>query len=319
MGTAPAQPSQDFEDVARVCEQMGIEYHQVNLARQYWSEVFDRFLQDCKRGLTPNPDVLCNREIKFKAFLEQALQLGADRVATGHYCQIDHSLPFPRLKKGEDPNKDQSYFLQSITEQALTRSLFPIGHLKKQQVRQISRDHNLHTWDKRDSTGICFVGKRPFAQLLKDYLHMQPGAITTLEGEHLGRHHGLACYTIGQRKGMGLGGGPWFVVDKDLNRNALIVAPGEHHPALYSQQLWARDISWINPSDREHFHPGQSYELQAKIRYRGPCQDWPPHLEMRKGTAEVAFAQPQRAVTPGQYVCFYQGDICLGGGQIVTR
>ena len=319
-GQGACSASRDYADVLRVCDQMDIECHQVNLSKQYWQQVFGRFLSDCKRGLTPNPDVLCNREIKFKAFFDHALQLGAERVATGHYCQIDHALPFPRLQKAFDANKDQSYFLQAITEKALAKTLFPLGHLKKPRVREIARAHGLHTCDKKDSMGICFVGKRPFAGLVGDYLHQNPGIIQTLGGEQVGQHRGLACYTIGQRRGLGLGGEgePWFVVDKDLANNTLIVERGTDHPALYTEHLWAQEISWINPASREHFRPRQSYKLQAKIRYRGKAQDCQLLLDENAG-AQVHFMGPQRAVTPGQYVCFYQGDICLGGGQITLR
>ena len=312
--------TQDFADMAQVCEQIGIEYRQVNLAKQYWRDVFSRFISQCKRGLTPNPDILCNREIKFKAFLEQALQWGADMVATGHYCQIDHSLPFPRLQKALDSNKDQSYFLQNVTEQALRKTLFPIGHLHKEQVRKIARDWNLPTHDKRDSTGICFLGKRPFADLLGEYLHQRPGPIRTSSEGVVGEHRGLSFYTIGQRKGLGLGGagGPWFVVDKDLSSNTLMVEKGAHHPALYTDRLWAERVDWINPHSLHRFREGQSYSLQAKIRYRQQIQDCQVSVS-GEGGIEVAFGSPQRAVTLGQYICLYEGDICLGGGQITRR
>ena len=319
-GQGDCPVSKDFIDMAKSCEQIGIEYHQVNFAPQYWKNVFSRFIDDYKQGWTPNPDVLCNREIKFKVFLEKALELGADEVATGHYCQVERSLSFPRLKKGSDSDKDQSYFLLGIREQALQKTLFPIGHLKKRQVRKIAQDFGLSIYDKKDSTGVCFIGERPFGKFLADYLHSEPGPMETLKGEKVGEHKGLSFYTEGQRKGLFLGGEgrPWFVVGKDLSSNALIVERGTHHPALFTDRLWGDEMSWINSQSRERFRPGQTYFLQGKIRYRQENQDcYFTPLEDRK--IEVFFPTPQRAVTLGQYVGLYEGDICLGGGKITRR
>ena len=312
--------AQDFADMAKVCQQLDIEYRQVNFAKEYWQEVFRHFLNDYQQGLTPNPDVLCNREIKFKTLLSHALDWGADYLATGHHCQIDHSLPFPRLAKAVDPNKDQSYFLQSVTEKALGKTLFPIGHLQKQQVRQIAQKFSLPTHDKKDSTGLCFIGERPFREFLSNYLHDQPGPIKTLAGEVVGTHRNTAFYTIGQRKGMGLGGPgkPWFVVDKNAATHTLIVARGEDHPALYSQRLWACDMSWINPHDQSKFLVGTTHLLQTKIRYRQDDQNCKLTI-LGDGKIEVWFPTAQRAVSPGQYIAFYQGSICLGGARITQR
>ncbi|MCY4644461.1 MAG: tRNA 2-thiouridine(34) synthase MnmA [Bacteriovoracales bacterium] len=319
-GEGTCQASKDFSDMAQVCEQIGIEYRQINLSKEYWQNVFSHFIRDCKEGLTPNPDVLCNRHIKFDIFLKKALEFEADFVATGHYCQIDRTLPFPRLKKSVDTRKDQSYFLQGVTEKALEKTLFPIGHLPKSEVRKIAQNHRLITGDKKDSTGICFVGKRAFGELLGDYLHPQPGSIKTLTGKRVGEHRGLSFYTMGQRRGLGLGGEgeAWFVVDKDINSNTLLVERGENHPALYTDRLWAKELSWINPRSGQHFLTDQSYSLKAKIRYRQRDQDC--HLTLlESGEIEAHFSHPQRGIAPGQYICFYEGDICLGGAKILRR
>ena len=259
-------------------------------------------------------------KLNLKFFLKKALELGADKVATGHYCQVDHSLSFPRLKKGNDSDKDQSYFLQAITEQALRKTLFPIGHLSKKQVRKIAKDFGLSVYGKKDSTGVCFIGERPFGEFLLDYLHSEPGPMETLKGERVGEHRGLSFYTEGQRKGLALGGAgePWFVVEKDLLTNALIVERGTRHPALFTDRLWGDEMSWINPQSQERFQLGQTYFLQGKIRYRQENQDcYLTPLEGQK--IEVFFPAPQRAVTLGQYVGLYEGDICLGGAKIVRR
>ena len=312
--------SGDFADMAQVCKQLEIESHQVNLSKEYWESVFCQFLKDCKKGLTPNPDILCNREIKFKAFMDQALGLGADFVATGHYCQIDHTLAYPRLKKALDSGKDQTYFLLAVKEKALAKTLFPIGHLHKTQVRAMAQRAGLHTHAKKDSTGICFVGKRPFSTLITDYIDCKGGPIEALDGARVGEHQGLALYTIGQRRGLGLEGDgrPWFVVAKDFSSNTLFVDRGHDPPSLYTQHLMAAEITWINAVDGQRFLPGKHYRLQCKIRYRQQTQECVMAITPG-GETEVFFPSPQRAVTPGQYVCFYENDICLGGAKIVQK
>lgn len=312
--------SKDYDQVKRICDFLDIECQEVNLSEQYWKRVFSTFLKDCKSGLTPNPDILCNREIKFHVFLKHALELGADFVATGHYCRVDRSLGYPRLQKGVDPNKDQSYFLQAISEKALENVVFPIGHLEKKTVRAMAFDMGLDNYDRKDSVGICFVGKRSFPSLLKDYLHEKSGPIINLKGEKLGVHQGLFFYTVGQRKGLGLGGAgdPFFVVEKDFSLNALVVERGERHSALYTDRLWLDYIHWINKASEDIFLSGASYSLSGKIRYRQKCREC-LLTPLSSGGAEVFFPAPERAVTPGQYMAFYQGDICLGGGQIVKR
>ncbi|AEJ42910.1 tRNA(5-methylaminomethyl-2-thiouridylate)-methyl transferase [Alicyclobacillus acidocaldarius subsp. acidocaldarius Tc-4-1] len=311
---------QDFEDVRRVCEQIGIPYYGVNFEREYEKRVFQHFLEEFKRGRTPNPDVLCNREIKFKELLACALDLGADYLATGHYAQVrreeDGSVA---LLRGRDKNKDQTYFLHMLTQAPLRRAMFPIGHLTKPEVRQIARDHGLHVAQKKDSTGICFIGERNFRAFLQQYLPAQPGLIEDVDGRVLGEHDGLMYYTIGQRKGLRLGGlpgrdpAPWFVVDKDLARNVLVVAQGHDHPRLYSQALTADTVSFI--AERP---PAKRFRCTAKFRYRQ--DDQPVEVEMTgEDTCRVIFDEPQRAITPGQSVVFYDGEVCLGGGIIASR
>jgi tRNA-specific 2-thiouridylase len=301
----PCPAAKDYEDVARVCDRLQIPYYGVNFVEEYRESVFQQFLADYRAGLTPNPDVLCNREIKFKVFLEKALELGADFLATGHYCRLDTE---GHLLKGLDPDKDQSYFLHAVKQEALRKVLFPIGHLKKKEVRELARRHGLATAEKKDSTGICFIGKRDFKPFLAQYVALQPGNFETPEGEIVGRHDGAAFYTIGQRKGMGLGGEgeAWYVVGKDLARNVVVVVRGADHPALFSPSLQTRDLTWVAEPP-----PRYPFACSAKIRYRGPDQACLLHASGR-----VDFASPQRAITPGQSVVFYQGDLCLGGGII---
>ncbi|ACV57988.1 tRNA 2-thiouridine(34) synthase MnmA [Alicyclobacillus acidocaldarius] len=311
---------QDFEDVRRVCEQIGIPYYGVNFEREYEERVFQHFLEEFKRGRTPNPDVLCNREIKFKELLACALDLGADYLATGHYAQVrkdeDGTVA---LLRGRDKNKDQTYFLHMLTQAPLRRAMFPIGHLTKPEVRQIARDHGLHVAQKKDSTGICFIGERNFRAFLQQYLPAQPGLIEDVDGRVLGEHDGLMYYTIGQRKGLRLGGlpgrdpAPWFVVDKDLARNVLVVAQGHDHPRLYSRALTADTVSFV--AERP---PAKRFRCTAKFRYRQDEQ--PVEVEMTgEDTCRVIFDEPQRAITPGQSVVFYDGEVCLGGGIIASR
>jgi tRNA-specific 2-thiouridylase len=302
----------DYEDVVKVCKQIDIPYYSVNFVNEYQEQVFSHFLEELKAGHTPNPDILCNREIKFKVFLEKALSLGADYLAMGHYCQKSAD-PLPQLLKGVDPSKDQSYFLYTIPGTCLQKVLFPIGHLLKTQVRQIAKEHRLATAGKKDSTGICFIGKRDFKEFTGRYLGYKPGSFETLLGKVMGKHDGIAFYTIGQRKGLGIGGPgeAWFVVGKDVERNVVIVEQGDDHPSLYKSELIATDLSWIAgypPVPVPHL-------CAAKVRYRQAEQ--PCVIEaFEGGCARVRFLRPQRAVTPRQSIVFYQDDICLGGGMI---
>lgn len=302
--------SKDYEDVIKVCEQIGIPYYSVNFAKEYERDVFSQFLAELKAGYTPNPDILCNREIKFKAFLEKALSLGADYLATGHYCRtLDN-----QLHKGSDPSKDQSYFLYTIKSISLQKVLFPIGNLLKSEVRQIAKEAGLATSEKKDSTGICFIGKRDFKEFTSQYLGFQPGNFETLGGKVVGKHDGIAFYTIGQRKGLGIGGPgeAWFVVGKDIPRNVVIIEQGEDHPALYRSELIATELSWVSG-----VAPMFPFACSAKVRYRQPEQ--PCIIEsIDQDSVKVRFLNPQRAVTPRQSIVFYQGDICLGGAVIET-
>lgn len=296
----------DYQDVIRVCEQLEIPYYSVNFVKEYWDGVFSEFLADYKKGLTPNPDILCNREIKFKVFLERAKLLGADYLATGHYCQIING----ELTKGEDSNKDQTYFLYAVSPEALKSVLFPIGHLPKPKVRELAHKFKLATSAKKDSTGICFIGERNFKDFLSQYIDSVKGNFVNLEGKVLGMHDGTCFYTLGQRKGMGIGGPgeAWFVVDKNLERNEVILAQGQDHAALYADGLWASELNWlVDP-------PTSPFRARAKVRYRQVEQDCT--VEVLEGRVKVVFDRPQRAMTPRQSVVFYQGTTCLGGGMI---
>ena len=302
----------DYEDVIKVCQQLDIPYYSVNFVKEYRELVFTQFLAELAQGHTPNPDILCNREIKFKVFLEKALSLGADYLATGHYCQKSDEES-PQLLKGKDPGKDQSYFLYTLGTAPLKNVLFPIGHLLKTEVRRIAKESGLATSAKKDSTGICFIGKRDFKEFTKGYLGYKPGNFETLSGKIVGKHDGIAFYTIGQRKGMGVGGpgDAWFVVGKDVERNVVFIEQGEDHPSLYKNELCAAELSWVAG------HPPSPlpYLCAAKVRYRQPEQ--PCIIEkIEEGQAFVRFLEPQRAITPRQSIVFYQGDICLGGGSI---
>ncbi len=306
--------SEDYEDVIKVCNQIGIPYYTVNFEKQYWDKVFTYFLEEYKRGRTPNPDVMCNKEIKFKAFLDHAMTLGADYLATGHYAQVDCEGGAYRLLRGADSNKDQTYFLNALNQFQLSKAMFPIGHLPKPKVREIAQEYNLATAKKKDSTGICFIGERNFKEFLSHYLPAQPGEIQTLDGEVKGRHDGLMYYTLGQRKGLGVGGSgtgePWFVAGKDLQKNVLYIVQGEKHPALFSEGLLATDVNWIKGQS-----PTSPLKCAAKFRYRQ--QDNGVTVLMTSDTTcKVVFDEPQSAITPGQAVVFYDGDVCLGGGII---
>ncbi|EHC6547537.1 tRNA 2-thiouridine(34) synthase MnmA [Listeria monocytogenes] len=306
--------TEDYDDVIRVANQIGIPYYAVNFEKEYWDKVFTYFLDEYKLGRTPNPDVMCNKEIKFKAFLEHAESLGADYVATGHYAQVKKVGDEIELLRGVDNNKDQTYFLNQLSQDQLKKVMFPLGGMKKTEVREIAKKAGLATANKKDSTGICFIGERNFKQFLSEYLPAQPGEMRTLKGEVLGKHDGLMYYTIGQRHGLGIGGDgePWFVVGKDLKENVLFVEQGFHHETLYSDSLIATDISFTTNAAKP-----KTIECTAKFRYRQTDTKVIVHLR-EDGTAEVVFADQVRAITPGQAVVFYDGDICLGGGTIDT-
>ncbi len=307
--------AEDFQDARKVCEQLGIPLHKVSFAGEYRERVFEYFLTEYRAGRTPNPDVLCNREIKFGVCFDYARRLGAEWVATGHYARVEHE-PNVRLLRALDANKDQSYFLHAISAEALSRTLFPIGGMQKSEVRAKARELLLPVFDKKDSTGICFIGERPFTEFLEKYLPAQPGTIETIDGKKVGAHRGLMYYTLGQRQGLQIGGRadasdePWYVADKDLTRNVLIVVQGHDHPALFRRELRAGQLAWVAGTP-----PSAEFRCTAKIRYRQP--DQPAAVRcLEDGTCQVRFDEPQRAVTPGQYVVFYQDDVCLGGGVI---
>lgn len=315
-GTEYCTAKDDLLDAQRVCDRLGIKLHTANFAAEYWDNVFEHFLEEYKAGRTPNPDILCNREIKFKVFLEYAQMLGGELIATGHYARRIDRDGHTYLLKGLDANKDQSYFLHAVGEAEFARSLFPIGELTKPEVRRIAEANDLITHNKKDSTGICFIGERRFKDFLQQYLPAQPGTIETTDGVVIGQHSGLMYHTIGQRQGLGIGGvkganeAPWFVVQKDLTRNVLVVAQGTDHPLLYNSNLIAQQVHWINGAP-----PSYPFTCSAKVRYRQPDQSCQVTLT-GEGKLAVNFDSPQRAITPGQSVVFYREDICLGGAVI---
>jgi tRNA-uridine 2-sulfurtransferase len=311
----------DFVDAAAVADVLGIEIEHVNFAAEYKDRVFAEFLREYQSGRTPNPDVLCNAEIKFKAFLDHALRLGAEHIATGHYARVRERGGRFELLKGLDPAKDQSYFLHRLNQTQLSKSLFPVGELKKPEVRRIAAEIGLPVASKKDSTGICFIGERPFREFLNRYLSHEPGAIEDERGRRVGKHVGLSFYTLGQRQGLGIGGvkgradaagehAPWFVARKDLERNVLVVVQGHEHPALQSRSLHADDVSWV-----AGVAPSANL-VAAKTRYRQSDADCV--LSFGATGFALAFEQPQWAVTPGQSAVVYDGEICLGGGVIAA-
>ncbi|WP_290702908.1 tRNA 2-thiouridine(34) synthase MnmA [Amphritea sp.] len=316
-GTDYCTAMDDLADAQAVSDKLGIKLHTANFASEYWDNVFEHFLEEYKAGRTPNPDILCNREIKFKAFLDYAKVLGADMIATGHYVRRAELNGKTALFKGLDNNKDQSYFLHQVGCNELALTLFPVGELEKPEVRRLAEQYDLITHDKKDSTGICFIGERRFTDFLKQYLPAQPGKIETPGGDAIGQHQGLMYHTIGQRQGLGIGGlknypeEPWFVAEKDLERNVLIAVQGQQHELLFSNWLNASDIFWINGEK-----PALPMSCRAKVRYRQADQAC---TVIADGEGyRIEFEEPQRAVTPGQSVVIYSDEICLGGGVIET-
>ena len=310
--------AEDFQDARAVCETLGIALHRVSFALEYRERVFARFLSEYAAGRTPNPDVLCNREIKFGVCLEYMRRLGAARIATGHYARLEHGPLGTRLLKARDASKDQSYFLHGVCPDALSAALFPLGGLSKDDVRRRAHAAGLRVFDKPDSTGICFIGERPFQDFLGRYLEDSKGPIETPEGRLLGQHRGLAFYTLGQRSGLGVGGkagaaeAPWYVADKDTGRNALIVVQDHEHPLLMSDAFEVEDVHWLAPAAAAEFECG------VKTRYRQG--DLACRVSVRAGgRVQVSLRRAARAVTPGQYAVFYDGDVCLGGGVIAGR
>ena len=306
----------DLADAKSVSDQLGIKLHTVNFSTEYWDRVFEYFLEEYRSGRTPNPDVLCNKEIKFKAFLDYAIDIGADYIATGHYARIDRSdTDHVRLLKGCDHNKDQSYFLYTLGQRQLSKSLFPVGELEKPVVRKLAEEAGFDTADKKDSTGICFIGERKFKDFLQRFIPAQPGEIITPEGEVIGEHQGLMYYTLGQRQGLRIGGlktasdEPWFVVAKDLQKNHLIAGQGHQHPLLLKQQLHASQLHRVAGKA-----PANEFKCKAKIRYRQADESC--HVVIKEHIASVCFDQQQRAITPGQSIVFYANEVCLGGGII---
>lgn len=311
------QASIDFADAQAVCDQLQIELHSINFSKEYWEHVFTYFLDEYHAGRTPNPDILCNKEIKFNVFLQYTKQRGAQFLATGHYAQCRRQDGQIQLLKGCDPQKDQSYFLHSLSQQQLAQSLFPVGQLAKKTVREFAKKLGLATHAKKDSVGICFIGARKFKAFLNEYLPAKSGMIETVDGKIIGQHDGLMFYTLGQRQGLHIGGqkdameAPWYVVMKDISRNVLIVAQGNNHPQLYTKTLTAERVHWINSEPTTY-----PFRVKAKTRYRQADQACFVE-KCSENQYQVHFDEAQRAVTPGQSVVFYSGEICLGGGIII--
>lgn len=314
--------AEDMADAKSIADKIDIPFKTINFSAEYWDRVFEYFLQEYRSGRTPNPDIMCNKEIKFKAFLDYAKILGAEYIATGHYVRVDRSSGQSLMLRGVDGNKDQSYFLYTLSQEQLSQSLFPIGELEKPEVRRIAQEQGFTTANKKDSTGICFIGERKFKDFLEQYIPAQPGDIENDKGEVIGQHSGLMYHTLGQRKGIAIGGladaseEPWYVVGKDLKRNVLIVAQGHDHPLMQSKGLIASQLHWITPDlITEQFLAADRIRCSAKSRYRQ--QDFECSVErIDEENWKVTYDQPQRAVTPGQSVVFYDRDKCLGGGII---
>ena len=308
--------AEDAADARAVAESMGLFLHTRNFAAEYWENVFEEFIAEYRAGRTPNPDILCNREIKFKTFLEHAEELGADMIATGHYVRTDCKDGKYRLLRGLDYNKDQSYFLYAVGHQQLAKTLFPVGELEKTTVRELAEMAGFDVFDKKDSTGICFIGERNFTRFLGEYLPAQPGEIRTTEDRVIGEHQGLMFHTLGQRQGLGIGGvkgypeAPWYALHKDLENNVLYAGQGHEHPWMLSTRLEASQLAWVSGSAPE---PGR--RLSAKVRYRQKDQIV-QILQIDENHMHLEFEQEQRAVTPGQSVVLYDGEVCLGGGII---
>lgn len=320
-GTEYCTALTDLADAQAVADQLGIHLHTANFAAEYWDNVFEYFLAEYRAGRTPNPDILCNKEIKFKAFLDYALTLGADFIATGHYVRRGPTTtgstgPYAALFKGADANKDQSYFLHAVAGSKLAYSLFPVGDMIKPDVRRLAAEQGFANQDKKDSTGICFIGERRFRDFLQTYLPAQPGLIKDEQGHTLGEHQGLMYYTLGQRQGIGIGGvqqgaeAPWYVLQKDMDNNTLVVGQGNQNPRLFTNRLRLSNIDWVAGAA-----PTLPLTCYAKTRYRQPDQACVLET-VDTSLYEVRFNQPQRAVTPGQSCVFYLGDQCLGGGVI---
>lgn len=315
-GTEYCTAKADLADAQYVCNRLGIKLHTANFADEYWDNVFSHCLHEYQAGRTPNPDILCNREIKFKTFLDYSKILEANYIATGHYVRKQLKNQNCQLLKGLDGNKDQSYFLYAVDSNSLAQSLFPIGEMTKSNVRALARYHGLANHDKRDSTGICFIGERRFKDFLQQYLPVQPGFIRTTDGVKVGHHDGLTYHTIGQRQGLGIGGlrnyatAPWYVIDKNLATNELVVAQGKDHPRLFKSTLQCQQVHWIAGCS-----PELPYNCHAKIRYRQADQ-YCTIKQLDKKRLEVTFQKPQRAITSGQSIVFYDDNICLGGAII---
>jgi tRNA-specific 2-thiouridylase len=307
--------SKEFKDVERVCEKLDIPYYAVDFIEEYREHVFSHFVKEYQQGYTPNPDILCNREIKFKVFFEKAMELGASYLATGHYAKTSKINGQQLLLKSKDVIKDQTYFLYTLKSKTLEKVLFPLGDLNKSEVRALAHQYDLATKDKKDSTGICFIGERNFKNFLSHYVTFTEGNFENLNGEIIGRHTGASYYTIGQRKGLGLGGQgePWFVIDKDIERNVVIVERGEFHPSLYADSLTATDLSFVNT-----FNYQLPYKCKAKIRYRQKEQ-YCTIVKLEGDLLEVIFDRPQRAITKRQSIVFYDGEVCIGGAMIKDR
>src|SRR5882672_10342760 len=327
-GDAYCTAAADFQDARRVCEVLGLPLHRVSFASEYRERVFAHFLREYRAGRTPNPDVLCNREIKFGVCLDYMHRLGASWIATGHYARLRRTPLGTQLLKAADLTKDQSYFLHGVAAEALGKTLFPIGELRKAEVRRLAHAAGLPVYDKPDSTGICFIGERPFQEFLSRYLRTEPGPIESDDGSVLGEHRGLALYTLGQRSGLGVGGragsaaAPWYVADKDTDRNALIVVQDQDHPLLLSDAFDVQQMHWLNSGDAAGI--AQPIECAVKTRYRQSDLRCAVGLPAARDIAadpewRVTLSEPARAVTPGQYAVFYSGARCLGGGVIARR